>query len=148
MRPPPFDLVKAHELYGALFDEISDLVKDKQLLLIPSGPLTRLPFQVLVTEMPAAVVPVRAEDYAKASWLIREHSITVLPSVSSLKALRRDAKPSTATIPFIGFGNPLLLGSANNDKRAFAKQACPKKPQASPIKIAGLTVASAARKPP
>ncbi len=136
----PFDLVKAHELYSALFDEISDLVKDKQLLLVPSGPLTRLPFQVLVTEKPAAAIPTRAEEYAKASWLIREHSITVLPSVSSLKALRRDARPSTATIPFIGFGNPLLLGSANNDKRAFAKQACPKKPQASPIKVAGLAV--------
>ena len=46
---PPFDLVKAHELYRALFDEIADLVKDKRLLVVPSGPLTKLPFQVLVT---------------------------------------------------------------------------------------------------
>jgi CHAT domain-containing protein/tetratricopeptide (TPR) repeat protein len=135
----PFDLVKAHELYRALFDEVGDLVKDKQLLLVPSGPLTRLPFQVLVTEKPATAVPSHAEDYAQASWLIRQHGITVLSSVSSLKALRRDAKPSAATIPFIGFGNPLLLGSASNDKRAFAKQACSKKPQASPIRVA-LTV--------
>jgi CHAT domain-containing protein len=57
-----------------------------------------------------------------------------------LKALRRDAKPSTAKIPFIGFGNPLLVGSDNNDRRAFAKQACPKKPQASSMKVAGLAV--------
>ena len=137
---PPFDLVKAHELYGALFDEIADLVKDKRLLLVPSGPLTKLPFQVLVAEKPTVAVPSRAEDYARASWLIREHSITVLPSVSSLKALRREARASTAKIPFIGFGNPLLVGSASNDKRAFAKQACPKKPQPSSIKVAGLAV--------
>ena len=89
---------------------------------------------------PAVAVPSRAEDYARAAWLIREHSIAVLPSVSSLKALRRDAKASTAKIPFIGFGNPLLSGVANNDKRAFAKQACPKKPQISSIKVAGLAV--------
>ena len=137
---PPFDLVKAHELYRALFDEVFDLVKDKRLLVVPSGPLTRLPFQVLVTDQPRAAVPSRAEDYAQASWLIRQHSIAVLPSVSSLKSLRRDAKASTATIPFIGFGNPLLSGIANNDKRAFAKQACPKNPQTNPIKVASLSV--------
>ena len=34
----------------------------------------------------------------------------MLPAVSSLKALRRVAKPSAATKPMIGFGNPLLDG--------------------------------------
>src|SRR5262249_7090715 len=37
----------------------------------------------------------------------------VLPAVSSLKALRRVAKPSAATKPMIGFGNPLLDGDPN-----------------------------------
>jgi CHAT domain-containing protein len=32
------------------------------------------------------------------------------------------------------------VGSDNRDKRAFAKQACPKKPQVSSIKVAGLAV--------
>ena len=122
----PFDLAKAHELYGSLFDQIDDLVSDKQLLIVPSGALTRLPFQVLVTNEPEVATPDRAVDYAKAQWLIRRHSITVLPSVASLKALRLDAKPSQATIPFIGFGNPLLLGPKENDERAFAKQTCQK----------------------
>ena len=45
----PFDLARAHKLYKYLFAEIDDLIKDKQLLLVSSGPLTSLPFQVLVT---------------------------------------------------------------------------------------------------
>lgn len=137
--PPPFDLVKSYELYQALFGEIADLVKDKQLLIVPSGPLTSLPFQVLVTDKPDFAVPRNAADYATAQWLIRQSSLTVLPSVSSLKALRRDAKPSQATMPFVGFGNPLLLGPKENDNRAFAKQTCPRVPApAQPVKIAAL----------
>ena len=123
--PPPFDLAKSYELYQALFGDIADLVRGRQLLIVPSGPLSSLPFQVLVTQSPGSAIPANPEDYAKAPWLIRDHSITVLPSVGSLKALRQDAKASQATIPFIGFGNP-LLGAQENDKRAFAKQSCPK----------------------
>ena len=45
----PFDTARAHALYKALFGEVEDLIRDKQLLIVPSGPLTQLPFQVLVT---------------------------------------------------------------------------------------------------
>jgi hypothetical protein len=59
----------------------------------------------------------------------------VLPAVSSLKVLRRVAKPSAATKPMIGFGNPLLDGDpaerpweAEWAKLAREKQACPQTP--------------------
>jgi hypothetical protein len=74
-------------------------------------------------------------DYRSAAWLARRHAITVLPAVSSLKALRRVAKPSAATKPMIGFGNPLLDGNpaarpweAEWAKLARQKQACPQTP--------------------
>src|SRR5262249_13076212 len=38
----PFDLERAHELYKALFGQVEDLIKDKHLLVVPSGPLTSL----------------------------------------------------------------------------------------------------------
>jgi CHAT domain-containing protein len=44
------------------------------------------------------------------AWLARSNAITVLPAVSSLKALRRVAKPSLAPKSMIGFGTPLLDG--------------------------------------
>ncbi len=102
--PLPFDHARAHKLYQALFGQVEDLIKGQHLLLVPSGPLTQLPFQVLVTAPPAN------SNNKSAAWLIRDHAITVLPAVSSLKALRRVAQPSAAEKPMIGFGNPLLDG--------------------------------------
>ena len=102
-QPLPFDTRRAHRLYKALFDEIRDFIAGKHLLVVPSGPLTQLPFQVLVT------APAEG-SYSSIPWLAREHAVTVLPAVSSLKALRRVARSSAAILPMIGFGNPLLDG--------------------------------------
>jgi CHAT domain-containing protein len=202
-----------------LLGQVEDLIRDKHLLVVPSGPLTQLPFQTLVASLPDAeatgdkprtigriavqfgelpndarkklgglgvavikpdpggpgdtagikagdtLLSVDGEDVASArqaidairahapgsslplrvlrerteikvvatpiaatvqewvprflkpapelrvDWLTRRHAITVLPAVSSLKALRRVARPSAATKPMIGFGNPLLDGN-------------------------------------
>ena len=132
----PFDLARAHALYKALFGEAEDLLKGKSLMIVPSGPLTQLPFQVLVTAPPAG------GDYKSAAWLARDHAITVLPAVSSLKALRRVARPSAAMKPMIGFGDPLLDGDQGDPKygayfkkrAALARenQSCPQTPARTP----------------
>jgi tetratricopeptide (TPR) repeat protein/CHAT domain-containing protein len=109
-KPLPFDLARAHALYQGLFGQIEDLIKNKRLLIVPSGPLTQIPFQVLVTEPPKAALPNAVADYREVAWLARDHAITVLPAVSSLKALRALAKVSHASEAFIGFGDPLLDG--------------------------------------
>jgi CHAT domain len=89
----PRDLGMAHELHAALIGPVEALVKDKRhLLVVPSGPLTALPFHLLVTERPAVAVPqVKSlhdlAAYRDASWLLKRHAVTVLPSVASLKAL-------------------------------------------------------------
>jgi CHAT domain-containing protein/tetratricopeptide (TPR) repeat protein len=114
--PLPFDIGRAHELYNGLFSQIEDLIRDKRLLIVPSGPLTQLPFQVLVTGTPKTALPNTFADYRNVAWLAREHAITILPAVSSLKALRELAKQSLASEPYIGFGNPLLDGEPNKFK--------------------------------
>jgi hypothetical protein len=140
----PFDLARAHALYKSLFSEAEDLVKGKSLIIVPSGPLTQLPFQVLVTGPPGS------GGYKSAAWLAREHAITVLPSVSSLQALRRVAKPSTASKPLIGFGNPLLDGDQSDPKfgeyfkkratLARENQSCPATPARTPMqRVASLS---------
>jgi len=104
----PFDLDASHALYTALFSPISDIVAAKpKLLIVPTGALTSLPFQVLVTRKPDPAAA-QADRYRSAAWLIRDKAIDVLPSVSSLRALRLYAKTSRASKPFIGFGNPVL----------------------------------------
>ncbi len=102
--PLPFDETRAHRLFTSLLGGAADLIRGKTLLLVPSGPLTQLPFQVLIGEAP------QGADHKSIRWLARDHALSVLPAVSSLKALRRVTKPSAARNPMIGFGNPLLDG--------------------------------------
>ena len=65
----PFDLARAHELYNALLGPAEDLIKGKQLIIVPSGPLTSLPFNVLITERPKVAIPNKLAEYREASWL-------------------------------------------------------------------------------
>ena len=120
---------RSHALYDALFGHAAVLVKDKHLLIVSSGPLTQLPFQVLVTEKPDAKLT-GAEAFRRAAWLSKSNAVTMLPTVSSLKALRQHAKTSHATKRLVGFGNPLLDGpDVRYEKRAkiaLDKQQCPK----------------------
>ena len=121
---PPFDAAAAHALYRDLFGSIEDLIQGKRLLIVPSGALTQLPFEVLLTEKPDEALP-RFQAYKKAAWLGQRQAITILPSVGSLKALRA-ARASEAPEQFAGFGNPLLTGMDGTDKSAWAKQECGK----------------------
>lgn len=115
--PLPFNPVIAHELYKELFGQVADLIEGKQLLIVPSGALTSLPFQVLVTKP-----PLPGQDYRSLAWLARGHALTVLPSAASLIALRRNAGRSAAPEPFIGFGNPVLNGHCGP---VFIPKRCP-----------------------
>jgi CHAT domain-containing protein/tetratricopeptide (TPR) repeat protein len=121
---PPFDLAVSHELYERLFGPLEDMIRDKQLLIVSSGALASLPFQVLVTEKPAVAFPADG-SYAGVPWLGARHTTSVLPSVTSLKALREHAKASASGKPYLGLGNPLLTGRSGSDQRALRKQSCP-----------------------
>jgi CHAT domain-containing protein len=55
--------------------------------------------------------PPDASKPAEIAWLARSSAVTVLPSVASLKALRKNARASGATKPYLGVGNPLLDGA-------------------------------------
>ena len=130
-----FDLAVAHELYIALFGPVEALIKDRpQLLIVPSGPLTALPFHLLVTDKPAIAVPqMQISDmaaYRDAGWVVKRHALTVLPSVASLKALRVFARKGQGTKPMIGFGDPVF---------APDQAAAPAGPPAATVKIAART---------
>jgi CHAT domain-containing protein/tetratricopeptide (TPR) repeat protein len=104
----PFDTLRSHRLYAALFGKLGRQIAGKSLIVVPAAGLTRLPLQALVTRRPAAPGAVGAR------WLIRDHALTVLPAASSLRALRRVTRPSVASRAFTGFGNPLLDGDPSD----------------------------------
>jgi CHAT domain-containing protein/tetratricopeptide (TPR) repeat protein len=130
-----FDLATAHEFYVALLGPVEALIKDKpELLIVPSGPLTALPFHLLVTDKPAIAVPrMQINDmaaYRDAAWLVKRHAVNVLPSVASLKALRVFARKGQGTKPMIGFGDPVF---------APDQAAAPAGQRTEPVKIAART---------
>jgi CHAT domain-containing protein len=136
----PFDTNRAYALYKALLGPIEDVIKDKHLLIVPSGALTLLPFQVLITDMPDPALR-GIEGLRRAAWLVRSHALTVLPSVSSLKALRQLAKETHASHTLIGFGNPLLDGPdaryATLAAAARSKASCPELPKQRVAALSG-----------
>ncbi|CCD94553.1 conserved exported hypothetical protein [Bradyrhizobium sp. ORS 375] len=120
-----FDLAVAHALYRTLLQPVDALIKDKRsLLIVPSGPLTALPFHLLVTEPPAAPVPGNVAGYRDAAWLLRRHAVAVLPSLGSLKALRGGPGGDRGGRPMIGFGDPVFDPAlAAGPRRSATKQA-------------------------
>jgi CHAT domain-containing protein/tetratricopeptide (TPR) repeat protein len=109
----PFDRQSAHELYQALLGDpaIQAVIKDAPTwLFVPSGPMLSLPPGVLVTAPPegGAAGDARPADLRATAWLLRRKAIAVLPTVSSLRTLRRLSRDSAsvATDPLLAFADP------------------------------------------
>jgi CHAT domain-containing protein/Tfp pilus assembly protein PilF len=116
-----FDFAVAHELYQQLLAPAQDVLKSKKhLFLVPSGPLTALPFHVLLTKPPS---PSNQQTFRDAPWLVNQYAITTLPSVASLAALRRNKTRVRPKKEFIGFANPIFQITR----------------ESRPIKVAGST---------
>jgi CHAT domain-containing protein len=110
-KPVLFDLGLANELYAALVGPVEDVVKDAHhMLIVPSGPLTSLPFHLLVTKKPATPIPQLKDigSYRAAAWIIKRQAVSVLPALASLKALRQVARRQPGARPMVGFGDPVF----------------------------------------
>ena len=87
----------------ATLDGLKDMLLNdaRNLLIVPSGALTALPFHLLVVDEPAIAVPSigSARDFAayrEPAWLIKRHAVTILPSVASLNAPTQFFEPQSA----------------------------------------------------
>jgi hypothetical protein len=78
--------------------------------ICPFGPLTSLPFHLLVSEKPATAIPQLKDigSYRDAAWLIKRQAVSVLPALASLKALRQVARRDPGAKPMVGFGDPVF----------------------------------------
>lgn len=106
---PGFDLTRAHDLYRQLLASVkSGWQGADNLIVVAQGPLGRLPFSVLVTDTATSkkVTGELFSEYRQTPWLIREFSITRLPSVSVLTNLRAMPGFETEQATFVGFGDP------------------------------------------
>lgn len=129
-RGPAFDRGAAHALYLALLGPLEPVFAGAaHVMVVPDGPLTALPFGMLVTTPPEGGDddPAALRD---TGWMIARHALTTLPGVPALRALRHPQpapdRPEDAPL-FVGFGNPvlgLMQGSADGGmEMAAAAQA-------------------------
>lgn len=107
---PSFDRFRAAVLYDYLLWPLEPVFGEaRHVFVVPDGPLTSLPFGLLVTEYtdgddndPAVL--------RETPWMIRDHALTTLPAVESLRVIRSMPPPSPGRAAFAGFGDPQLGG--------------------------------------
>lgn len=107
-----FDLRRSHDLYRTLFAPVASTIdRANHLIIVPTGPLLSLPFNVLVTEPHEAEIEIVGTDpynayfdYSKVAWLGRQAGITTGVSISSF-FLGRKTPDSAAPNAFRGFGD-------------------------------------------
>jgi CHAT domain-containing protein len=96
----------ARTLYRELITPAAGVVAGKpHLVLAPDGPLHFLSFEALLTQDPG-----NAQDFAGLPYLLRDKSVTYVPSASVLAELTRPReREETAASPvrFVGFGDPV-----------------------------------------
>ncbi|MEZ5809923.1 MAG: CHAT domain-containing tetratricopeptide repeat protein [Rhizobiaceae bacterium] len=142
-----FDLDLAYDLYQRLFPEpVREFIKGKKLLIAPAPELIGLPWHLLATEPPPPgwrdTAASRMVAYREAAWLFQKHpSISMLPTVASLRALRR------AQVQNRGGGRGMLgIGDPAIGRTAAEREALPLNcGQAASIVLAGGNAAVLAR---
>ncbi len=135
-----FDLGLAYSFYKELLGPAEAVLKRKRnLLVVPTGALTALPFQLLVAAPPSSASTGDLAAYRNAAWLVKQNAVTVVPSVSALKALRSFDKRDQARKPIVGFGDPVFDSSpapAPGGQRAAKAKPSRTAKAAKPVKAA------------
>jgi CHAT domain-containing protein len=123
-----FDVARAHALYRLILGPVAGVFAGKRhLIVVPTGPLTSLPLQVLVTAAPTVGAP-PAPALREAAWLIKSYALSVLPSVQSLSALRKLPGGAAGARPFFGMGDPVLEGPDPAERQRSGRKRSAAKP--------------------
>lgn len=110
---PPFDTDAAYMIYQGLLEPFAPFLEDvDRLIFMPDRAMQNLPPSLLLRAPADPVGPLG--DFEALDFLVRHHAITVVPSVSALRALRQVGRRSEAPDPFVGFGDPDFQGEAGD----------------------------------
>ena len=128
-----FDLGVANELYTSLLGPVETLIKDKRhLIVVPFGPLTALPFHLLVTEGTDRQAVGREQPYGRECGAVPRCRLAYKATSGQRDAV--GGKPQGAAVvgakdraakPMIGFGNPVFnsAAAAASEQRGVRKTA-------------------------
>ncbi len=107
---PPFNRARAHRLHQAILGPLKGLVrKSTRILFLVDGPLRNLPMATLVTRpvLESERADSAPSNLRETAWLIRSHTITTYPSLSSIVSLRnKDSIQEATPWKLVGLGAP------------------------------------------
>lgn len=109
-RPQRSDFEKqirhSRKLFRDLLEPASKLLAGKQrLIIVPSGILHYLPFEVLLTKGEEKALATTTP--ARLPYLLRDYAISYVPSAAVLASLRNRPAKSTAGKSFLAFADPV-----------------------------------------
>jgi len=110
----PFPIESSQNIYKEIIEPFeSQLENVEHLFIVPTGKLHSIPFAALVDNSFDDLMNV---NYDQLPWLINSHSISILPSVNSLKIFRsvNQKNNETQLETFVGIGNPKFRREKNN----------------------------------
>lgn len=124
-----FDLERSYDLFKTLFGPVKSKIKSAEhLIIVPTGPLMSMPFNVLLTDEYKDEIKIEGTtpetayfDYSKVKWLGSQSGITTGVSISSFFIGRR-VPASGATKPFRGFGDFKQFGEDDLTVTKIAQQ--------------------------
>lgn len=104
----PFSIISAQNIYKEIISPFkSQLSNVRHLFIVPTDKLHSIPFAALIDDSFNLV----DTSYNELPWLINSHSISILPSVSSLKifrSLNKNNNEKNNLETFVGIGNPIF----------------------------------------
>lgn len=113
-------------LYRKIFKPVEEHLNGvRHIYLATNGSLLSIPFSALTTSA------------KQGDWLAKKYSFSLLPSPTALLMLNKNAK-TQSTLPFLGFGDPLLQGKPENQKTPITRSAVYKDGTPSAARISQL----------
>jgi CHAT domain-containing protein/tetratricopeptide (TPR) repeat protein len=120
--PEALPLSNAYVLYQMLIQAAESIIKGKRLVIVADDILSYLPFSVLLTEFvnPNQSLNEIVGKDLQLPYLIRNHPISYIPSVSVLKELRRIKKetPGIWKGDLLAIADPLLPATNDTSSKA------------------------------
>ena len=117
----PFNTRLAAILYQWLFAPFqAELAQYPHLMIVADKSWIGMPFATLLTDPAQAGTDPTPDMLRRASWMLRDHAITMLPSAVSLRAARahRPAPLPDSGLPtttLLAIGDPVFTGSQGTD---------------------------------
>ncbi len=129
--PRKFDIGASQKLFSYLIGPAENFLKGtKHIFFIPRGPLISIPFSILAMGDNGRTGEIeeigttrglgysnsikktkkKASEFSSVPWIINRYALSTLPSIASFNSLRSLTEKAYTQRPFIGFGDPNLLG--------------------------------------